>query len=130
MSCFFDGWPGAGKCSGQLVRGHLIPRQLLRREYGYGALLDNGQWRPMRRGEDRYDLKYLNVIDLIDDQRTFVPICGGLTGCSGHHGQLDVSRKLRIPRDLVPVAVEEFAEQFGLTWWLDRTYGQAERRAA
>jgi hypothetical protein len=30
--CFFRGLPGAGPCDGRLVRVHLIPRQLLKRE--------------------------------------------------------------------------------------------------
>lgn len=43
-------------------------------------------------------------------------------GLSGHHGMLDVARKLRIPRDRLPDAVEEFAAEHGLTWWLERGY--------
>lgn len=94
--CFFAGWPDAGPCDGRLVCAHLIPRQLLKRE-GFSAY--------------------------IHDSRSFVPCCGGITGCSGHHGMLDHSRKLRIPRDKLPPAVEDFAAELGLTWYLDREYG-------
>jgi hypothetical protein len=36
---------------------------------------------------------------------------------------LDTSRKLRIARAELPPAVEEFAAELGLVWWLDREYG-------
>lgn len=96
MRCFFEGWPGAGPCDGRLVRAHLIRRQVIRREVG-----DAHAW----------------------DPRCWVPCCGGPTGCGGHHGMLDQSRRLRVPRDRLPVGVEEFAAEFGLGWWLDREYG-------
>lgn len=94
---------GCGPCDGQLVRCHLIPRQLLRRELG---------WRLRR-----------------DDPRTWVWGCGGSMGIGGHHGQLDQSRKLRIPRDVLPGELEAFASEFGLSWWLDREYGLLEDAA-
>ena len=76
-----------GPCDGYLVRAHLIPKQTIRRET-QGA-------------------------DLWDD-RVWVPVCGGPTGIGGHHGQLDYSRTLRIPRDALPAAVEEFAFEHNL----------------
>jgi hypothetical protein len=101
--CWFASLPDAGPCDGRLVKAHLIPRQLLKRE---------------------------GRADLIDDPRTWVPGCGGITGCSGHHGMLDYSRTLRIPRSLLPAAVEEVAEEAGLGWWIDRTYPPDEARVA
>lgn len=89
-----------GPCSGRLVKAHLIPAQLLKREQ-----LDH--W----------------------DPRVWVPLCGGATGLSGHHGQLDHSRTLKIPRDALPPAVEEFAAEHGLTWYLEREYGPLEMAA-
>lgn len=91
--------PNPGPCNGQLVRAHLIKQQTIRREAGKAHVWDDRVW---------------------------VPVCGGPTGCSGHHGQLDYSRTLRIPRDALPIAVEEFAAEHGLTWWLEREYGPAE----
>ncbi len=31
---------------------------------------------------------------------------------------------LRVPRYRIPAAVEEFAEELGLGWWIDREYGE------
>lgn len=45
-------------------------------------------------------------------------------GCERHHGQLDMARTLRIPRDDLPPEVEAFAFEHGLMWSLDRDYGQ------
>jgi hypothetical protein len=82
-------------CDGQLVRCHLIPRQLLARE-GHDAL--------------------------IEDRRTWVPGCGGPTGIGGHHGELDTSRKLRIPLWRIPTETLLLLEEIGLGWWLEREY--------
>jgi hypothetical protein len=81
-------------CEGRLIRAHLIPCQTLKR---YGG----DPW----------------------DSRAWVPVCGGVTGCSGHHGMLDVSRRLRVPRERLPGVVEELALEIGVGWWLDRAYG-------
>jgi hypothetical protein len=91
-------------CEGRLIRAHLIPRQVIRRElggrkHGYG-------W-----------------TTIADDPRCWVWACGGALGPSGHHGMLDHSRTLRIPREALPAGIEAFAEEYGLGWWLDRTYG-------
>jgi hypothetical protein len=80
-------------CSGSLVRVHLIPRQLLRRER----------------------LPQL-------DPRTYVYACGGPMGNAGHHGMLDGSRRLRIHYADLPIKVKEFAAEHGLGWWLEREY--------
>lgn len=99
-SCWFARLPGASACDGRLVRCHLIPRQTIRREVSRSAVLDI---------------------------RTWVWGCGGPMGVGGHHGMLDYSRTLRIPRNRLPAQVEEFAAEHGLTWWLDRTYGPLEQ---
>lgn len=85
------------RCDGRLVRVHLLPRQLLKRN-GYA--------------------------DLVDDPRTWVVGCGGIMGNAGHHGQLDQSRTLRIPREAIPAETEALAEELGLSWWLGREYGE------
>lgn len=95
--CWFADLPGAGPCDGVLRKCHLIPKQKIKREVGKAAM-----W----------------------DERVWVWGCGGPTGIGGHHGMLDYSRKLRVPRDRLPEAVEAFAEQHGLGWWLDREYGE------
>ena len=43
-------------------------------------------------------------------------------GNAGHHGMLDASRTLRVPRDRIPAGTEHLAAELGLTWWLDREY--------
>lgn len=82
-------------CSGSLVRVHLIPRQVLKREH----------------------LPQL-------DPRTYVYACGGITGGpGGHHGMFDQgTRSLRVRYEDLPVKVHSFAEEHGLEWWLRRTY--------
>lgn len=119
MGCFFA---DRSSCDGYLIRAHLIPRQLIKREFPYGALFDDGRWRRATRYEDRYDLAHRTVDELINDERTWVPCCGGLQGNSGHHGQLDHSRTLRITREQLPAMVRHFAEELRLTWWIEREY--------
>lgn len=89
-------------CEGRHVRVHLIPKQLIRRELGKG-------WRT-----------------IADDPRCWVWACGGAMGPSGHHGMLDYTREIRIPRSALPAGVELFALEHGLTWWLTREYGPSE----
>jgi hypothetical protein len=93
---------GCGPCDGRLVKAHLIPKQTIRREVGREHMWDDRVW---------------------------VPVCGGPQGIGGHHGALDYSRRLRIPRDRIPEMVEEFAAEHGLVWWLEREYGEREAAA-
>lgn len=94
--CWLAELPDAGPCDGRLRKCHLIPKQTIKREVGKAAMWDDRAW---------------------------VWGCGGPTGIGGHHGMLDYSRTLRVPRAALPVAVEAFAAEVGLTWWLDREYG-------
>lgn len=68
--------------------------------------------------------------ECLADPRGWVPACGGITGCGGHHGALDVARTITVLRAALPPELEEFATELGLTWWLDRTYGRSEREDA
>lgn len=94
--CWFAELDGAGECDGRLRKCHLLPAQLIKREVGAGAVWDDPVW---------------------------VWGCGGPTGIGGHHGQLDYSRSLRVPRERLPAALEVWAAERGLDWWLDREYG-------
>ncbi len=60
---------------------------------------------------------------LLNDPRVWVWGCGGPTGLSGHHGMVDGARRLRISRSALPPRLEEYAEELGLGWELDRAYG-------
>ncbi len=101
MSCFLaehgvmDHGDPMPPCSGQLIRAHLIPKQMLKRA-----------------GHDPMDW------------RSWVWACGGIMGNAGHHGMLDASRSLRLPRSAIPEVTEELATELELDWWLDRTYGR------
>lgn len=127
--CFFKGWPGAGPCDGALIRAHLIPRQLLKREFPHGVFFDDERWVKAARCDDRYEVPHRPLEALCRDPRGWVPCCGGPMGPGGHHGMLDVSRTLRVPRGRLPAGLEEFAAELGLSWWLDRTYGEREAAA-
>ena len=94
--------PSIGQCSGRLVRCHLLSRQFLKRE-GLGRF--------------------------VNDPRTWVWGCGGITGCSGHHGAHDYAKTVRIPRHLLPAAVEQFAAEHDIEWKLGREYGPLEAAA-
>jgi hypothetical protein len=48
-------------------------------------------------------------------------------GQGGHHGQLD-GRTLRIEREQLPPALEEWAERYGFEWSLEADYGPKEGR--
>jgi hypothetical protein len=82
-------------CDGRLVRVHLIPRTKLK-QVGHDTL----------------------------DPRSYVPGCGGIMGNAGHHGMLDFGmRPLTIPRSKLPPELLELAEEIGMEWWIERTYG-------
>jgi hypothetical protein len=89
-------------CDGELVRVHLIPKQRLRKELP----------------PESYQAAVIHPA-------VWVWACGGPTGIGGHHGELDYSRKLRVPREALPPLTEAWAAFHGLTWWLTREYGPA-----
>lgn len=126
-ACFFK---GKGPCDGALIRAHLLPKQLTRREYPEGAALFDGEWISVRElcrrvsPEGRANYHTRSLREIHDDPRSWVPACGGPTGIGGHHGRLD-GLKLRIARADLPPALEQFAAELKLEWWLTRTYGEA-----
>jgi hypothetical protein len=61
------------------------------------------------------------------DERTWVLACGGPEGSGGHHGLFDFSRTLRLRRSAVPAATAQFADQYGLEWYLEKRYGRRAR---
>lgn len=85
-----------GDCSGRLIKAHLIPQQLLKREGALWAIMEPETW---------------------------VWACGGPMGNSGHHGLFDGSRTLRLPPWSIPAETIDFVRDLGLLWWLNREYG-------
>lgn len=112
MTCFFA--PFSEKpCNGRLRKCHLIPKQTIRREL-----------RP-----DRQLVAALGYVpaepkpeELIWHPAVWVPGCGGLHGSGAHHGAFDNGR-LTVPRSALPAALEAFAEEHRLGWYLDKRYG-------
>jgi hypothetical protein len=96
-------------CNGRIVKAHLIPRRHLRQQFH----------RLRRLG---VDLPWANAQELIDDPATWVPACGGVVGNSGHHGELDFSRTLRVPWSAIPDRTKALAALLRLDWWLEREY--------
>lgn len=119
IACFFDGWPNASPCDGQLIRAHLIPRQIIAKAVKTKRLAELSQMDMTRRECDQ--LIGREVQSAYADYRSWVPCCGGLSGLGGHHGDLDACR-LRIPREGLPEGLDSFAAEWGLTPWLERTY--------
>lgn len=126
-----------GPCEGRLQRAHLVPQQLIKRDMGgptalscdvcgarpgepcrnlaaSGRALGANRHHEARRGAWK---------GLLWDARCWVPMC------EMHHHALDFKRVLRIPRDALPAAVEEFAAEYGFTNWLEREYGPLELAA-
>lgn len=97
--CFLAQFRPDVPCSGRLIRAHLLPRQLLRRE-----------------------LDRTTYLAAVEDPRSWIPACGGIMGPTGHHGMLDYSRTLRIPYDKLPPGTVELARELGLDWWLEREF--------
>jgi hypothetical protein len=106
-------------CDGQLIRAHLVPRQLVKREFR-GVQVVMGQT--------------VTPDDIISSPASYVMACGGPMGNGGHHGMFDQARTLRLPRAAVPAwteglvleldkAVGQNRRPFGM--WLDREFGWA-----
>ena len=91
----------ANPCEGGLIRAHLLPKQLIRREI-----------------RDREEAQMV-----INDPRSWVPCCGGRSGLAGHHAELDTTMSIVIPRSALPPDLEELAAEVGMMWWVDRHYG-------
>lgn len=76
---------------------HVIPKQVLKRSLGE---------------------RMFKVV--VFDERVGVPLR------RWHHDQWE-ARRLQVPRSMLPPALETFAVEHGLDWWLWRTFGKAER---
>lgn len=103
------------KCDGFRRACHLIDKQNLKRELRR-PLLEEVDGNPR--------ILDMRLATIIYDPRSSV------CGCDKHHHMLDVSKTLRIPRESLPAAVEEFAAEltekypYNFKAWLDRRYGE------
>lgn len=128
-SCFLA--PYSSKpCDGRLVRAHLIRQQVIRNLYPHGAAITLGDhYEPAPRVKDWPEeagiyMGRIPLREILRDTRSWVWACGGPTGVAGHHGELDHGRTLRVPREGLPGALEEYVREYPLlAYWLDREYG-------
>jgi hypothetical protein len=60
-------------------------------------------------------LRSLGLISSLMDLRNRLPVCE-------HRHEQHTTRYKPIPRELLPGAVFEFADELGLGWWLDKHY--------
>lgn len=112
-------------CDGRLVKVHLVPQQLLKKEFPHGVIFHDNRWRRAHPIENP-EWAHRSLRQLQGDPRSYVMACGGPMGPTGHHGMLDGSRTLRIPRYRIPAGTEQFVAELGLRWFLDREYGVDE----
>ncbi len=102
-------------CGGTLTKAHLISKQAIRKEIWNRKLAEPDLLWP----EDfPATLRHLQ-----DDPRCWVPACWA------HHQALDIARTLRVTREQLPPAVESYAAEYGVVWWLEREYGPLVREA-
>jgi hypothetical protein len=102
-------------CSGRIEKVHLIAKQIVRREV----------WLPVANGRVQAPDTFPSTCrELVWDRRIW------RFGCHGHHHDLDCSKQIVLGRSDLPSSVEEFAREYGLVAWLDRTYGELAKRAA
>lgn len=138
MRCFFTGRKVTGGkppsyCWGQLQRAHLIPKQRIKREFPQGAVYatDGSGGEP---SWIAFDSRMIFAAEGSPDKRRSLRLLQWdprvwIPACHGHHGNLD-SYVLRLERAELPAEVEEYAEEYGLGWSLDRDFGLREDVAA
>jgi hypothetical protein len=90
-------------------RAHLIPKQRIRKEMKIRVRTADGR-RSVSSAPDW-------LFGIVWDERVVV------RACRRHHADWD-NRVFNIARGEVPQACEEYAEEYGLTWSLDRDYGE------
>jgi hypothetical protein len=113
--------------AGILDGHHVLPKQLLKREFPRGAVevhWDGGGvgWGrdpglpPYRPEAGVTPAPRRSLEELLWDPRVGVPVR------RWHHDQWENAR-LSVPRASLPAEVETFAEEVGLQWWIERSFG-------
>jgi hypothetical protein len=111
-------------CDGRLRMVHLIPKQRIKKRFPTGAVDVGTGWEAQRGAmlpvpvSKDVTFYYLPL----RDPATWRWVCGGPMGQGGHHGRID-GRQIKVPRSVIPLETEEWAERFGLAWSLDHDYG-------
>jgi hypothetical protein len=109
--CFFA---HLGGCEGRLVKAHLVPKSVLKRE-----------WQTARY-HGRLSTE-VHIGDMIDDCRCWRWMCGGLGyGNSGHHGMYD---QYQIRLHAWPEDFLEFLREHDIEWMADKYATESTRRA-
>lgn len=124
--------PGLLRCAGAMDGHHLLPKQLLKREFPHGVFLKTspgfapqadsirlpGHVRTVERivpgGVAREQT--MSLAGLLNDGRIGVPVD------RRHHDMVE-AKLIRIARVELPPEVEEAAAELGLGWFLDREFG-------
>lgn len=102
MTCYFAG-KGGFSCIAPVDPHHIIKRQTIRGQVSRGAWLED----------------YAHILH---DSRNIIPVC------RQHHANWHNAR-FTVARSELPESVEQFAAEYGLTWALDREYGQRSEAA-
>lgn len=121
------------RCDGPMDGHHLaVPKRMLKREFPKQAIWGR-PWRQTVREQEAEPLRWHPFDPRNDDlNRTAPRICdlgdllndgrNGVPACRHHHDLLE-NHILRLRREELPPQAEEFAQELGLGWWLDRSFG-------
>ena len=101
---------------GIVDRHHAVPQQRIKRQYPRGGWVSSGFLLPVLKDAPASPLD-ITLERLLADERNLIPLG------RWHHMMLTNAR-VRIMREALPDAVEEFARFVGLQWSLDRDYGE------
>jgi hypothetical protein len=103
QNCDCDYWP-----TGRPDEHHVIPQATIKGQYSYWNGLT-----PSRRKNKRLVAALPPLDEALEDFRNIVPIC------RYHHGEVTNAR-LYVPASAWPDGIRDFAEETGLTWWLEK----------
>lgn len=104
------------RSAGRMDLHHVVPQQRIKREYPRGGWVSNDVLLPVLKGAPSSPLD-VTVEALLADERNLIPLA------RWHHFMFE-NKRVRIIREALPDAVEEFARFTGLQWSLDRDYGE------
>jgi hypothetical protein len=95
-------------CGYGLEAHHVIPKATIRGQYSYWNGLMPSRRKSKGLPEVLPDLEYA-----LADRRNLIPLCR-------HHHELVTNARLYVPSFSWPEGIWDFAEETGLTWYLDK----------